>query len=100
MSLTKIFAIGAGTMGAVGGAASALIFGLPGEAVPVAAAAAGLGAAGSSALASGLTSNFNGKGPEAGVMGLFVFGAAHLTAGPIASIYAAKTALKLTGLMP
>jgi len=48
----------------------------------------------------GLTSSFNGKGPEAGVMGLFVFGAAHLTAVPVAAVYAARTALKLTGLMP
>lgn len=100
MSLTKVFAVGAGTIGAIGGAAGALIFGLPGEAVPVAAAGAAVGAAGASALTSGLTANFNGKGPDAGVMGLFVFGAAHLTAVPIASIYVAKTALKLTGLMP
>jgi hypothetical protein len=100
MSLTKTFAIGSGAIAAVGGAAGGLIFGMPGEAVITAAAGAATGAAGTSLLASGLTAHFDGKGPEAGIKGLFLFGAAHLVAVPVAAIYTAKTALKLTGLLP
>lgn len=100
MSLTKTFAIGSGALGALGGAVSAIAFGVPAEGVAAIAAGASVGAAGTSLLTSGLTANFNGKGPEAGIMGLFFFGACHLTIVPAAAIYTARGALRLTGLLP
>ena len=101
MGLTAVFAVASGILAATAGGVGALAFGMSAAAAPVAALGAGLGAAGASAVSSALIGGaFNGMGPSAGVAGLFFFAAAHLTVVPAVSVFAARTALKLTGLAP
>ena len=99
MGLTTVFAAASGILAATAGGVGALVFGAPVEAAPVIALGAGLGAAGASALSNAIVGGaFDGKGPSAGVAGLFFMATAHITAVPAAAVFAAKGALKLTGL--
>lgn len=99
MGLTTVFAAASGILAATAGGVGALVFGAPVEAAPVIALGAGLGAAGASAVSNAIVGGaFNGKGPSAGVAGLFFMAATHITAVPAAAVLTAKAALKLTGL--
>ncbi|MBU0800065.1 MAG: hypothetical protein KKA05_03595 [Alphaproteobacteria bacterium] len=99
MSMTTV-AVGVVAAGAaVAGATAGGLMGLPLAGVFTAAAAAGTGAGGASLLSMGLASGFDGKGPSAGVAGLFLMAAAHVTAVPAADVAATTYALRGLGFI-
>lgn len=99
--LSGLFNAAVATGATVTGAAIALACGLSPGGIAAAAAGAAAGTTAASLLVrKSAAAAFDGRGPEAGIAGIFFLAAGHVTAVPAAGVAAAYGVLKLTGFVP
>lgn len=99
MKLSLAFNVAAGlACGLIAGAGVAVVATAPLATAGVVALGAFAGGAAASALVTGLTASFNGRGPSAGVAGIGVFALGHMAAVPAVAMVGARAALAICGL--